>query len=407
MPLDSKLTQSQINTVQSELAAAQTQLTTAQSQLSTLQQQLAADIAANTPPPVTTPPTQGAHTCGFNVQGPEYMWNQFPGDPTFSILQGYGCTFIRQPTAWEKFQQVLMGPLEPNYLAALKASIASAASHGIGVIVDLHNYGRWTQQYATDVTTMLGRADQSPMIYDSPNNQSSGIIGSAAVPQAAFVDLWTKLATALHGTPGLIGYDLMNEPHDMGTSAIWPSAAQAAINAIRSVDKSTTIYIEGDMWANAQYFANYNTSFPLNDPANNSIYEGHCYFDGGSGNYNPVTVAGQKASIATVTAAISPFINWCKSKNVRGFIGEFAVPLDDPAWLPLMDSFLSQLKAANMTCTYWSFGHPNWQPSPAWAWKETWWPNYNASTGPLDHLLIRHDSTYVQEEQLATLKPYF
>ena len=43
-------------------------------------------------------------------------------------------------------------------------------------------------------------------------------MGDGTLTQADFTNLWTQLATALVGTPGLVGYGLMNEP-----SALIPS----------------------------------------------------------------------------------------------------------------------------------------------------------------------------------------
>jgi endoglucanase len=74
-------------------------------------------------------------------------------------------------------------------------------------------------------------------------DKTSAIIGSARVPYGAFADLWSKLAAEVKDEPGVYAYGLMNEPHDMEDSTRWPRAAQAAVDAIRRVDRNTTIVV--------------------------------------------------------------------------------------------------------------------------------------------------------------------
>ena len=90
----------------------------------------------------------------------------------------------------------------PTYLAALKAFINAAGAQGMQVIVDVHNYGRYNRNWAQDAAANYG--------YVAVGN--GDVIGSAALPISAFADLWTKLAGAFKGTPGLGYYDIMNEP---------------------------------------------------------------------------------------------------------------------------------------------------------------------------------------------------
>ena len=57
------------------------------------------------------------------------------------------------------------------------------------------------------------------------------LIGSAAVPNAAFADFWSRLATQFKGNDK-VAFGLMNEPNNMPTEQ-WLSAANAALAAIR------------------------------------------------------------------------------------------------------------------------------------------------------------------------------
>ncbi len=85
--------------------------------------------------------------------------------------------------------------------------------------------------------------------------------------------MWLKLATVFNGSSGVYAYDLMNEPAIPHT-ADWLPAAQAAINAIRTVDMTTPIIVEGNGYSSAyQWIANGNDILKtLTDPANNLIF---------------------------------------------------------------------------------------------------------------------------------------
>jgi len=55
---------------------------------------------------------------------------------------------------------------------------------------------------------------------------------------------------------------------------------------------------------------------------------------------------------------LQPFLSWLKQHNVKGFLGEFGVPNSDPQWLPVVDNFLTALKAAGLH----SPSDPSWWP---------------------------------------------
>jgi endoglucanase len=90
-------------------------------------------------------------------------------------------------SGWERVQDALGGPLDlSGDIALIKQMLANAASLGMDVIIDVHNYGRY-----------------------------KGVaIGASGGPTAAqFADFWKKMAIEFKDYPALLGYDLMNEPH--------------------------------------------------------------------------------------------------------------------------------------------------------------------------------------------------
>jgi endoglucanase len=281
---------------------------------------------------------------GVNVSGAEYAGTAYARASDLDYLKSKGITLIRLPVAWERLQHVLNGPLDSIETTALEAFLDKAAAGGMQVIVDLHNYGR----YSTNIA--------------DAGSGTGNVIGSAAVPIAAFQDLWIRLAAALKGHPGLAGYDLMNEPHDMGNTGVWPQAAQAAVNAIRSVDMGTTIYVEGDAWASAHDWPTDNGNLHVTDPADKLVYEAHIYFDSnGSGKY--AKTYDQEGAFPGIGAVkLQPFLKWLALNNFKGFIGEFGVPDTDPRWIPVLDNFINELQKAGISGAIWLYrgGPTSW-----------------------------------------------
>ena len=278
---------------------------------------------------------------GINVSGAEFggtggTHNYQYHYPTLAELQFYkdhGVDLIRLPFIWERMQPSLGGPLNPTELGLLKSVLSNASNLGLDVIVDLHNFGRYN-----------GQPIGSP---DGPT-------------QAEFADFWSKLSVELKDYPSLVGYDLMNEPHDMPAADTWKLAAQAAVDAIRLVDMDNIIYVEGNNWASAQNWLASNANLFIFDPAGKLIYQAHQYFDAsGEGFYNNSYDADGAYPMIGVDR-LKPFVEWLEANNLQGMIGEFGVPGNDPRWLVVQENVLQYMEAHNLDGTAWGGG--------------TWWP---------------------------------
>jgi aryl-phospho-beta-D-glucosidase BglC (GH1 family) len=290
----------------------------------------------------------------FGVNMPEAAYNFplsyfgqayfFPSSSDWAYLQSKGIKFVRLHIAWENLQPTLGAELNSTYLTALQNAISGANAHGVRVLVDLHNSARYAASGTWGTT-----------VYSPGGGAGAYLLGDANLPVSDLTDLWTRLSTALVGTAGLAGYGLMNEPHDLASTSIWPTAAQAAINAIRVIDVATPIYVMGDNWGDAAHWNN--PAFPLTGA--NLVYEAHQYFDDGSGNYS-----GTYSSYNTDTHAgvkdLLPWLTWLKKNNVQGYIGEFGVPNDatdnDPQWLVLEEWFMTILAQQGVPATMHYYG---------------------------------------------------
>lgn len=285
------------------------------------------------------------------VNGTHYI---FPVEAYFSQWSARGIKLVRFPVIWERLQPQLNEPLDATYAALIDRTFSYAQKYGIKIIFDLHNYMRYR----------------------------GNLIGTAAVPYSSYKDVMSRIANRWSSQPALYAYDIMNEPHDAMTQ--WPIAAQQAIDALRTIDTVRPIMIEGNGWAEATRWAQWNDSLlGLSDPANNLIFQAHVYFDGdgGGGAYTSTSAASRGDDYGV--ERVKPFVEWLKRNGKRGMIGEFGIPDNDARWNVIMGRMLAYLKQNCIPATYWAAG-------PGWG-------NYNLSVEPING---------VDRPQWATLKAY-
>ncbi|MCW3796724.1 cellulase family glycosylhydrolase [Sphingomonas sp. BN140010] len=277
-------------------------------------------------------------TIGLNISGGEFNGTGGSPDngyhyPTLAELQYYnskGVDLVRIPVGWERLQSALDGPLDlASDIAVLKQLLTDAGSLGMNVVLDLHNYGRY-------------------------NGKAIGDVGGPTPAQ--FADFWQKMATEFKSYPALVGYDLMNEPHDMPVAGAWKAAAQAATDAIRTVDMKAIIYIEGDGWSSTHTWLDNNADLIITDPANRLIYTAHGYYDQFNEGAYRYTYEGEKAYPEIGVDRLKPFVDWLNAHGFKGMIGEFGAPSTDPRWLEIQKNALDYMVANKLEATAWGGG---------------------------------------------------
>ena len=310
---------------------------------------------------------------GINLSGFIYSWSNDPGFMTtvkseIDYFSAKGMTTIRLPLAWEQLQPGLNGALDAAYLATIRETVAYAARNGLDVILDLHNFG----QYGQD------------------------LVGSSAVPIAAFADLWGKLAGAF-AQDGNVVFGLMNEPQ-VASATAWLPAVNAAIAAIRGAGATTQqVLVPGVHWDGAwNWTATDNASVlgapgAVVDPAGNFAFEVHQYLDDTSGQHDWVvspTIGAERLSAITA---------WAQQNGYKLYLGEFGVA-DNPTALTALDTMLAYMEAHGDV----------WQGGSYWAAGQGW-TNYMFSVEPdlgiLDRpqmdVLERHTGARTVDTRLA------
>lgn len=308
------------------------------------------------------PLVSGASVFGLAVAGAENSSPVFPTSGDWTYLNSLGVKTVRLALAWENLQPTLNGALSSGYVTSINSALASANAQGIGVVLDVHNYGHYANSTAWGSTvTTAGNG----------GNTLTNVlaIGDAGLPTADYTNLCTRMATQFGGTPGLVGFGMMNEPNNFPSgNTAWQTAAQACIPAYRAVDAATPIYVPGDGSINpggvdAVFFQ------PTNVTGAGLISEAHQYFDfnPASQNVGPGSYSGSYTSYSTNNyagiQAILSWLSWLKINGQTGWLGEFNVPNDatdsDPQWLILQHNFLSLLAQQRVKASMYFYGANN------------------------------------------------
>ena len=255
---------------------------------------------------------------------------------------------------------------EPGEFDALYAQLVTEvldahAAVGATCILDLHNYCRYRDfRYAPDGSVPGLQKAPTPLHRAYTENPAGvqerifSLAPGATLTQAHFADFWRRAAQRWKDHPGLAGWGLMNEPHDLpargGTEptegggedlAIWPAYARAGVEAIRKIDRKLPIYVAGNQWSAAMALPEANPGFPL--PGENLVYEVHLYLDATSSghafDYDAEVRKGFSAGVGrrpidadTGVKRLDPAVRWARKHGARIALTEVGMPVDDERW---------------------------------------------------------------------------
>lgn len=294
---------------------------------------------------------------GVALAGLEFGESVFPGrlnaevqqppDDRYGYYASRGLRSIRLPYLWERFQPELFGEIDGTldllsgdrhlgrveFRDVVRQHLDRAHAHGMKVLLDPHNYG-----------ARALRRDGAWVLDGGTGRNGRFAIGSPQVPIAAFADFCARLAAEYGDHPALLGFDIMNEPVSLPNgNADWFAAAQAAVTAVRRVNRNVLLFIEGYQYANTANWPKLNPRFhELEDPSNKLVFSAHLYFDDDhSGRYANAEAKrpGRRSTPERALADIEPFFAWLDRHGLHGHVGEFGAP-DTPEWRPLVKTFL-------------------------------------------------------------------
>jgi endoglucanase len=328
-----------------------------------------------------TPMTNSTFRYGMSVAGLEYssstsnpLYNENYTDipsSVFEQIKSTGLDHVKVPFDWMALQPQLGGELNEEYLSHINQTVKNAASHSLGVILDMHNFGRY------------GAED------------SNKVVDGEIVSIQNFVDVWQRLSQIYKDDSRILAYCLMTEPYDMPTpttpenykNSTTTTMYNETIAALRSLGDTTLIITQLDQWASVRMFTQIYGPDPepwIIDPINHTIYEAHMYFDTeGSGKYtdnNSAFVVTYPTSKAI--SDMQPYITWCKKHNLPVYFGEFGVP-NTEVYTNYLQDILTFFDKNNVNWTYWAMSREGWYNSATSTTANTVTEQTGLSNGPL------------------------
>ncbi len=319
------------------------------------------------------------------VEGKNFGW---PTAESLDYWKSKGVRLIRLPFLWERLQPELKKDFDKAYCDSLKNSVKLIRDRNMLVILDVHNYAKYRKN----------------------------LIGSNEVPVDAFADLWRRLAEIFNGDTAVWGYGLMNEPGKCD----WAQVVQAAIDAIRPIDKKTRIFVANDYagWSATRAkgdlaeFIEKSIRIPdpsvLKDPSNMLRFELHTYFDhDNSGTYKNTyekEIArkdGPEVRVGPNTGVdrIKPFVEWLKKHKVKGHLGEYSIPANpgvDERWMETLDKTAAYMEENCLPSTYWAAG-TCWTPGKDWVIEPTGWKDPADRTAMKDRPQLKILQKYMRK----------
>jgi endoglucanase len=110
--------------------------------------------------------------------------------------------------------------IQGHFLRRVDWVIDQALSNDLGVILDLHHFQEMMK---------------APRAYAD-----------------RLVVIWRQIATRYRGLPPAVVYEILNEPTDNLTAVVWNPILARVIAAIREIDPTRTLIVEGAHWASAR-----------------------------------------------------------------------------------------------------------------------------------------------------------
>ena len=142
----------------------------------------------------------------------EGEWGNPYKDDYFSKIAGLGFNHVRIPIRWDvpaRASQAAPYAINPVFLARIKSVIDQAIAAKLYVIINMHHHDE---------------------IFANPENT-----------KARFLSQWTQIAEFFKGYDQKLLFEVMNEPHDKLTPALWNIYFSDALSEIRKTNPTRAI----------------------------------------------------------------------------------------------------------------------------------------------------------------------
>jgi endoglycosylceramidase len=277
-------------------------------------------------------------------------------------LPRWGLNAMRLVFTWEAYEPQ-PGQYSDAYLGYIRNVVAAAHARGMYVVIDFHQdgYSRYSARGCGEGFPSWalppGIAPVTPDNGPACVNWGDAITGDATLKaswdgfyadaggvRSAFLAMVGRVASALSVEPGVIGYDMLNEPAGDEVTQIGPLYEDAA-KAIRAGDRNAILFVSPGLITGA------GIKTRLQKPTfDNFAFAPHFY--DATVHVGAWNGSDESYPIAQVTSAAR---DW----NVPVFLGEFGAP-------PSTDGIDGYLSAVNVQLANNFYSSAQWAYTPGW-----------------------------------------
>jgi endoglycosylceramidase len=288
-------------------------------------------------------------------------------------LGDLGFNVIRLLFIWEAYEPAPR-EYDDEYLRGLQATVASACERGLSTIVDFHQDGfsryasrgagsgfpRWAlssrcSPYPPD-NGLSCRNWPIRMLSDPVMHRSfSDFYANRDGVRTRYLEMVGRAATAFAMVPGVIGYDLLNEPWGDESAEIAPLYLDEA-EVIRDAHPSALVFVQGHIRTNCGF----RTRLPRPD-FGPTAYAPHyyCPISYAIGRWHGTNVG--------LDRAFSSMIETARQWDTPLFVGEFGMSADVPRTGAYVRTFYDSLDAALASGAQWNYT-PRWNAETKDGW---------------------------------------
>lgn len=286
-------------------------------------------------------------------------------------LEAWGLNVVRLLFLWEAYEPT-PGAYDASYLAHVREVADWAWARGLHVIVDFHQDGFSRFSIGGCGSGFPAWTIPFPVFPDVPDNGPSCSGWVAAMPldldmhfswnrfyadaggaRSGYLAVLSALAQHLSGHPGVVGYDLLNEPWGDEPTEIAPLHAEA-VAAIRQHDPGAIVFVTPHVLTTVGT----QTQLPVPGFANFS-YSPH-YYDVTVNTLGFWSGLPPDLPFAVMTGKAA---EW----GVPMLLGEFGAPATTLGGLGFLDSVYRRLDADFASATQWAYT-PSWSAATLDGW---------------------------------------
>jgi endoglucanase len=264
----------------------------------------------------------------------ETAWGNPFNEAYIGQIADLGFQHIRVPIRWDVAERTQLTPpytVNPQFLARIKSVVDLAISKHLYVIINMHHHEE---------------------LFTNPS-----------ASKARFISQWQQIATYFKAYDNHLYFEVLNEPHDAMTPALWNTYFAEALTEIRKTNPYRKVLLGTASYGGTDGVRDLN---PPNDP--NLILSVH-YYNPFNFTHQGADWAGNKDKyIGTkwedlswernqVMADFEFAIQWAKQKNIPLHVGEFgSYELADIDSRARWTTFIARwLESQGASWAYWEY----------------------------------------------------